>query len=117
VSFAEFFEQGSGNVAESFAQRAGVLEACKQRGIEGLLRIKSVRMGVGAALSLIYEQMFEGWSPKISDSRDLQHAVSAAAVAQTFVTNDKRLRDSLSRIPIDGFTVIDLQGFLAPIRP
>ena len=116
-SFAEFFEQGASAVAQSFAQRAGVLEACRQRGIEGLLQIKSIRISVGAALSLIYGQTFEGWPPEIGDLRDLQHAASAAAAAETFVTDDRRLRDNLARVPLDGFNVIGLQGFLDPIRP
>jgi len=113
VTFEQYLELAAPGVAETFAQRAGVLEACKQRGIEGLLEIKSVRMSVGAALSLIYGQAFEGWSPKLGDSADLLHAASAAAVADVFVTDDQRLRQALARVPFDGFEVIDLPGFLA----
>jgi len=46
------------------------------------------------------------------DSADLQHAVSAAAVSDTFVSDDPRIRKLLSRVPFDSFEVVDLPGFL-----
>jgi hypothetical protein len=40
------------------------------------------------------------------------HAVSAAAVADTFVTGDAHLRELLMRMPLEGFGVRSLPDFL-----
>lgn len=99
--------------AEEFAQRAGVLEECRHRGLADLLEIKSVRASLEMAISYTYGLNFEGHAAKIGDSRDLHHVVSAAASADTFVTNDERLRHYASRMKLDSFEVIDLRTFLS----
>jgi len=107
-NFNRYFAETAPLLAERFAHSLGVSDACAQRGIDGLLNLKSVRMSIGAALSLA----FEGEAVQIGDSADLQHAVSAAAVSETFVSDDPRIRKLLSRIPLDSFEVVDLPGFL-----
>ena len=113
VSFEEFFELAAVPTAEKFAQRVGVLEACRARGIDGLLKIRSVRAAIGIALSFIYGQTYERWAPHSSDTIDLLHVPSAAASAEVFITNDIRLREALQRVPLDEFRVMSLTEFLA----
>jgi hypothetical protein len=115
-TFEDYFQGIAPGLAEGFAQRQGMLDACRQRGIDGLLKLKSVRMAVASALSFTFGQTFEGWSPQRGDLADLHHAASAAAVADTFVTDDQRLLQTLSRVPFEGFEVIDLPGFLARLN-
>ena len=69
MSFEDYFQRAAGMTVERFAQRAGVLEGCRERGIAGLLEIRSVRAVVGTALSLAHGQIFEGWAPAADDSR------------------------------------------------
>jgi len=112
ITFEDYFQEGAPILAERFAQAVGVLYACKKRGIAGLLSLKSVRMAAGSILSDVLGQTFEP-SSNGGDAADLHHAVSAAAVADTFVTLDKGLRQALARVPIDGFATTDLPGFIA----
>ena len=100
--------------AGDFAKRTGVMEECETRGIKGLLEIRTVRLAIGALLSYIYAQNFEGWTPKIGDSRDLQHAVTASA-ADIFVTHDSKLAKLIKRIPIANFEVCNLHELLDKI--
>ena len=111
-TFTQYFRETAPLLAERFAREASALDGCRERGIDGLASIKSVCMAIGSTSSLVFGQMFEGWSAKPSDSSDLLHAVSAAAVADAFVTDDKRLRATLARVPLDGFEVLDLPVFL-----
>lgn len=112
ASFEQYFAAGAVVFVEKIAAHQGVLDECRQRGMDDLLHIRSVRMMVGAALSFLYGGTFEGQSPQKGDLMDLHHAVSAAAVAETFVTDDARLRRILSRVPLDNFAVVDLPAFL-----
>jgi hypothetical protein len=112
MSFEQYFANAAPILAERLARSLGVGEACGQRGIDGLLTLKSVRMSVGATLSLTYERAFEGVSVQSGDAADLQHAVSAAAVSKTFVSDDARIRRLLSRVPFDSFETTDLPRFL-----
>jgi len=115
VTFEQYFNLTAPSVARRFAERAGVLAECENRGLEGLLNIRSVRMSVGTTLSLIFAWTFEGLSPKIGDSKDLLHAALAAAVAETFVTDDATLRRIVARVPLDNFEVLDLPTFLQQV--
>jgi hypothetical protein len=103
-------------VARHFAKRTGVLELCERRGIEGLLReARSVKMAAGISLSLAYAVMFEKAEPQIGDSRDQQHATMAAARAEIFVSNDRRLNRLIGRVPVDGFASVSLSEVLASV--
>lgn len=110
-SFNEYWEILAEKFAEALAERVGVLEACKTRGIKGMLEIRSVRLCAGVGLSLTYAQDVEGRVPKIGDSRDQQHAVLSAA-ANMFVTHDGKLAELVARVPTDDFEVLDLPGLL-----
>lgn len=100
--------------AEGFAERQGLLDTCRDRGIKGLLEVRSVRMAVGASLSLAFAETFEKRTPNMGDSRDMQHAVLATA-ADGFVTHDRGLARLLARIPIGRFQVLDLRALLQAI--
>jgi len=113
VGFDDFFQRAAPAAAESFAHRAGVLDACRERGIEGLLKIQSLRAVVGIALSLIYGQIFEDWTPLPGDPNYFLHAPSAAATAEVLVSDDSRLREAIERIPLANFRVTSLAEFLA----
>ncbi len=115
ISFEDYFQLTAVPRAEKFAQRIGVLEACRERGIDGLLKIRSVRAAIGIAQSFIYGLTFNGWAPSRSDSIDLLHVPSAAATAEIFVTNDRRLREAVERVALDGLRVLSLGEFLAAV--
>ena len=111
LNFSEYWKIGAEKLTEAFADHVGVLKACRKRGIKSMLDIRSVRLCVGGSLSLIYAHDFEGRTPKIDDSRDLQHAVLSAA-SDAFVTHDGKFTRLAARIPIDNFEVMDLRGLL-----
>jgi hypothetical protein len=102
-------ERVSLTAAEKLTERVGSLESCRQRGLDGLLRMKSVRMTLGAAESETHSHASH------SDSAAIHHVVSAAAVAETFVSGDGGHQALLARIPLDGFTVCTLRDFLTRI--
>lgn len=107
----DYWERLAVRFAEGFAEGQGLLDACRNRGIKGLLGVRSVRMAVGASVSLAYAETFEKRTPKMGDSRDMQHAVLATA-ADAFVTHDHGLARLLDRIPMDSFQVLDLRALL-----
>jgi hypothetical protein len=113
-SFVDYWGRLAEPFAEGYAERAGVLDACRARGIAGLLDLRSVRMGVGVNLSLAYAETFEGRAPDMGDSRDQQHAV-LASTADVFVTQDARLTALLSRVPMSGLQIMDLSAFLGTL--
>jgi hypothetical protein len=112
VGFAEYFDRSASAAAELLADRVGVLDACRDRGIAGLLEIRSVRALVGSALSFVYGQALAD-APASADPIDFVHLPSAAATAELFVTNDNRLREVLARIPFDNLRPMNLAEFLA----
>ena len=115
IGFADYFQMGAVPMAERFAHHAGVLAACRKRGIEGLLLIPSVRTAIGVTLSFIYGQAFENWTS--GGSIDFLHAPSAAATAEVFVTNDTHLREAIVRIPLNDLRPMSLSEFLTAANP
>jgi len=113
IGFEEYFKSELPSVMEAYARFAGVLDACRERGFDGLFDLRSIRAAAGIVLSFSYSRRFQGRAPTESDFFDLGHVPCAAAVADTFVTNNARLREALSRVPLEGFEVIDLPAFLA----
>ncbi len=107
-SFYDYWNALCLNFAEGFAEKAGFLSECKARGIELLLENRTIRMAVGIALSFSYAQDLEGREPKISDSRDLKHAVLAASASNCFITHDSKFARILKRVPIDNFQILRL---------
>ena len=114
-NFEEYYDSSAEEYGLAFAESFGVAEECKRRGLNNLLKISSVHAMVGVGLSFIYRTAVENKSPKSSDSRDLQHAVSAAAAADIFVTHDDDLSLLLSRVPIKGLRVMRLHQLLEEV--
>jgi predicted nucleic acid-binding protein len=112
-SFEQFFEDGAEAHALAFVKSFGVAEECERRGLDKLLKIPTIRVMVGLAMSFIYRIVAEEKAPKKSSaSRDLQHAACAAAAADIFVTHDVELAFLLHRVPIKGFRVLGLHQLL-----
>ncbi len=114
-TFERYWQDLSASFAESYAEGAGQLPACRERGIDGLLQLRSVRLLVGANLSLTYAETFEERQPQQGDSRDMQHALTASAV-RIFVTHDTQFARLLQRVPVSDFSVVTLPEFLASIH-
>ncbi len=111
-AFDEYFERNAPEAAAALAERAGVGAEFRRRGAEAILALKSVRMWVGAALSLACALRVEGRPSRAEEASEVMHAVSGAAAADTFVTADARTLPCLSRVAIDGLQTTDLKGFL-----
>jgi hypothetical protein len=111
-SFEQFFEDGAEKFVLDFIGSFDVAEECKRRGVDKLLRIPSIRAMVGLGMSFIYRTAVEGKTPRSSALRDLQHAPSAAAGADIFVTHDEELAFLFRRVPIKGFRVMRLHELL-----
>ena len=109
--FEHYWANNSEWLAESLADRAGVLSEVKQRGLDGFLKVKSVAVAVGTNLSLIYSHHIENRAPKLGDSRDIIHSI-VASTADLFITNDGPLETILTRIPAGDFKVMSLRAFL-----
>jgi predicted nucleic acid-binding protein len=113
--FDQWWERLAVGLAEGYAERVGVLDACRERGIQDLLKVRSVQMAVGVSLSLIYAQTFEGRKPKPSDSRDILHAAAAAATTDMLVTHDSDFARLLPRVSVSDFQQGTLHDFLKRI--
>jgi hypothetical protein len=109
TSFEQYFDAAALPALEALAEQAGVAAACRERGCDRLLTIKSVRMSLGAVLASSYSHMTGG---SAVNSTTLHHAVSAAAVAETFVSETLASRDLLARVPMTGLSLATLPEFL-----
>jgi hypothetical protein len=101
-SFREYLDRHSLEMAKKLAGRFAVSHECRNRGFDGLLQIRSVKLYIGSGLSHAYAQIFEGRAPKPGDSRDLHHAVLASA-ADSFVTQDTEFARILNRLQVEDF--------------
>ncbi len=118
LSFQKWWTAAAVNWAEDFARPFGLADACRQRGLDGLLTVRTIRVFVGTVMSLVHSQVAEGRQPDFGDGYDLWHAI-LASVADVFVTGDKGLAGHLARIPTaDGFRVVtSLRELLTGSRP
>jgi hypothetical protein len=115
-TFEWFYDQKAVSLAEWLADSAGLLDTCRNRGIERLLKIPAIKMAVGASLSFVYAAGFERRKEKPSDSRDVLHATLAAAIDAVFVTHDTPLRECLlARVPLKGFRTLTLPELLEEV--
>lgn len=102
------FDQSWGDApewAEAFAARCNLDAACRERGLEGLLDVRRIRLCVVAAKALAYFQTTKGRQPHLGDRYDLWHVI-LASVADVFVTFDKRLAHNLGLVSVDDFRVV-----------
>ena len=111
VPFDEYLAESGPYLAEAFADSVGVGDACRRRGITGLLKRRVVAICVGSQMSWIYS-LTVPWAGGIetretdrSDGYDNWHALEASA-ADIFVTGDTGLAKNLKRLKIADFTVV-----------
>lgn len=97
--------------AEQVAERLGVLEKVKARGIDGLLKVHSFRILTTAQMALSYANTYERTAFNKGNSRDMHHVACSSAVP-IFVTHDGQLTKLLAKKPVDGLEVIDLRTLL-----
>lgn len=109
-NFDKMWDMYAIQYAHSLAERYGVLEQCKIKGMDGLLGLPSVRVYVGYKLSLEFSSIC-GRNISKNDSYDHRHAVQATA-AHIFVTNDDHMTEILKRIPLLPYDVVNLENFL-----
>ena len=110
--FEEYFASRAPEAAAALAALAGAGVECAQRGGEALLALRSIRMWVGAALSLACAVSAESRTMRAEEANEIAHAVTGAAAADTFVTADPRTLAWVGRVAIDGMRATDLKGFL-----
>lgn len=109
---------------ESPTRCRGLSDACKRRGLGGLLDVRCVRLCVVNTVGLMYSQFYnEGRQlaqVRKSDAADLRHTIAASA-AEIFVSNDRKLCNRLNSVPMnDGFKVLgidELRNELDKFRP
>jgi hypothetical protein len=104
-TFEAFWTEAAHSWAEEFADQAGAGDACRARGLDGLLDVRPVRLAVGATLSLVFSQVRGECQPDRNDGYDLWHAIHASA-ADLFVTRDTLLAEHLARVTIERFRVV-----------
>jgi hypothetical protein len=110
-TFEEYFEANALGILELIAERAGNLQGCKKRGLEGLLKIPSLNVATRVQASLTYANTFLGRLQQQGDSPDMQHALIASAVG-TLITEDGPLRKALKRANSPFLTAMNLQELL-----
>lgn len=110
-TFEEYLEANYRGVLEIMADKAGYLNDCQKRGLEGLMEIPALNVAVRGPMSLTYANTFLGRLHQHSDSADMQHAMIASAVG-TLITEDKPLRKALKRANSPYLTFMSLQELL-----
>jgi hypothetical protein len=109
ISFEQYFASAALSALDGLAGQAGVAAGCHERGLNGLLKVKSVAMSIGAALAMSYSKISGSSVPA---PNALHHAVAAAAVAETFVADTPGSREFLRQVEFDGLSLSSLPEFL-----
>jgi hypothetical protein len=96
--------------AQRYTRKGWLIKACKERGIDGMLKVSSIAVAAGASLSYQYARIFSEISrredKRRGDAPDLGHALLASA-ADVFVTHDKDFASWFRRIPHKSVEVLD----------
>jgi hypothetical protein len=109
-----FVELGLPGYVHELIEKLGLPDECKETVVDGVLKIRSLRIYIMSSLSYVYAHTFEGYEPHTGDSRDLHHAVLASA-ADVYVTQDAKVRTIMKRVDVPGFEVMALQNLLQKI--
>jgi hypothetical protein len=110
-TFQDYWTEMAIHYIEELAKRTGVLDECKNQGLEGLLKIRCFHIATLGQLSLLYANMYEGRKPKFSDSRDLQHVLLSSAT-DALITNDSNLRRIMTRMSVDDYAVMSFKEMM-----
>lgn len=100
--FEDLWQRQAEGWARAFAERQGLAEECVNRGLEGLLGVRPVRLAVGAMMSRAFSVIVGGCNFDRNDGYDMWHAVSAAP-ADALVTFDADFKTTLDRVPTTSF--------------
>jgi hypothetical protein len=111
-TFEDYWNYHSASFTETLAKKVGVYDECLERGLAGLLDLRSVRHFITAQVSLGYAQTYERIAFERGNSRDMQHAV-LSSTTDALITHDDRFRQIMTRRPLKDFAVLDLKGLLA----
>lgn len=111
AAFEQYLDAAAVPVLKDWAERAGVQPRCLERGVDGLLGIKTLRASLGAVFASDFTKDTAG----PIDLTVVHHAVAAAAVAQTYVSDSAANRDLFARLPVAGLDVASLPEFLKRI--
>ena len=102
-------------IVQGLAEQHGVYDRCAERGLEGLLEVKTVRLYATYYAAWVFAKWFgeQGVPGKVKSSErgDFFHSVQSAA-ADVFVTRDARLARWLKLIPVENFEVISLDQLI-----
>ncbi|HTQ24454.1 MAG TPA: hypothetical protein VMI09_07130 [Candidatus Binataceae bacterium] len=112
ATFEKYFASKAPEAAAELAARAGAGAECARYGGEALLALRSVRMWVGAAMSLACALSAENRTMRAEEANEIAHAITGAAAADTFVTADARTLAWVGRVAIDEMRATDLKRFL-----
>ena len=111
-NLAQFWSDMAPAIASWRAEQHGVQKQCANRGIEGLLENRTVRLYTIYYSAWVFAKWFgEQGTPgkvKTSERGDFFHAVQASA-ADVLVTNDARFSRWLREIPVQDFDVMSLK--------
>jgi len=103
----DFLNAHTGEWLRHMAERAGVRAECERRGWEGLLALKTIRLGVVVPLILAHAKIFGNRELEEAHFGDLHHVVTATC-ADIFITHDGRLRELIHRAKVPGLEVLKL---------
>lgn len=113
--FKELWNDTALGRAEDLAKQHHVYDRCVERGIEGLLEVKAIRLYVIYYVAWVFSKWFgeQGIPGKVKPSErgDFFHAVQAAA-ADIFVTRDGRLARWLKQISVVDLDIINLKQLI-----
>lgn len=114
-NFKELWDAIALDRADGLAKQYNVYNRCVERGIEGLLEVKTVKLYAIYYTAWIYSKCFgeQGKLGKVisSERGDFFHSVQAAA-ADVFVTRDSRLARWLKQVTVDNFDVLNFDQLI-----
>lgn len=102
-------------IVGSLAESLRVGQKCRERGLDKLLLLPSVRLPVGYWAHSWFDQVARGRKEKPSVAFDFRHCILAGAVG-TFVTRDAALRTAIEEIPGHDVQVMSLPELIATLQ-
>jgi hypothetical protein len=108
TTFQPYFEANAPPLLKTLLAEAGVNTPPLQSDLNGLLGIRSVRTLISAVLAATFDRR----PLSTPNPTSLHHAVCAASVAQTYVTDSTENRKLLAYLPQQDFRVAGLSEFL-----
>lgn len=118
--FLEFCKGVTPAILEGLCENYGVSARCADRGMEGLLEVRTIKLYATYYAAWAFSKWFgeQGVPGKVkaSERGDFFHSVQAAA-ADVFVTRDAKLARWLKQINVDGFEVLEFEKLILRLAP